>query len=131
MVRSSHLEVLFKKCVLKHFAKFTGKQLCQTLFFNKGLRRATVVKNDTPTQAFFFEFCKIFKRTSFYRTPSVASFRLLSSVNPYECIKKVTSLQISSKVNEPPHMFLKGIFCAVRHRCSQLFYEKTVLKIFV
>ena len=28
-------EVFCKKGVLKNFAKFTGKQLCQSLFFNK------------------------------------------------------------------------------------------------
>ena len=29
------LEVFYKKDVLKNFAKFTGKHLCQGLFFNK------------------------------------------------------------------------------------------------
>ena len=33
--RSSCLEVFCKKAVLSHFAKFTGKHLCQSLFFNK------------------------------------------------------------------------------------------------
>ena len=33
--RSSRPEVLCKKGVLKSFAKFTGKHLCQSLFFNK------------------------------------------------------------------------------------------------
>ena len=33
--RSSRLEVFCKKVVLWNFAKFTGKHLCQTLFFNK------------------------------------------------------------------------------------------------
>ena len=28
-------EVSYKKDVLKNFAKFTGKHLCQSLFFNK------------------------------------------------------------------------------------------------
>ena len=32
-VRSSRPEVLYKKDVLKNFAKFTGKPLCQSLFF--------------------------------------------------------------------------------------------------
>ena len=38
--RSSHREVCCKKGVLKDFGKFTGKNLCQSLFFNKvaGLR---------------------------------------------------------------------------------------------
>ena len=33
--RSNHPEVFCKKCVLKDFAKFTGKYLPQSLFFNK------------------------------------------------------------------------------------------------
>ena len=40
------LELLYKKkAALKHFAKFTGKQLCQSLFLNKiaGLRPVTWV----------------------------------------------------------------------------------------
>ena len=28
-------DVLYKKDVLKNFTKFTGKHLCQSLFFNK------------------------------------------------------------------------------------------------
>ena len=43
---STHLEVFDKKPVLRHFAKFTGKHLCQSFFFNKlaGLRHATLLK---------------------------------------------------------------------------------------
>ena len=33
--RSSRQEVFCKKGVLKNFAKFTGKHLCQSLFLNK------------------------------------------------------------------------------------------------
>ena len=38
--RSSRSDVFCKKVILRSFAKFTGKQLCQSLFFNKvaGLR---------------------------------------------------------------------------------------------
>ena len=44
--RSSHLRCSKEKRVLKIFAKFTGKHLFQSLFFNKvaGLRPATLVK---------------------------------------------------------------------------------------
>ena len=35
IIRSSHPEVFCKKAVLRNFAKFTGKHLCQSLFFNK------------------------------------------------------------------------------------------------
>ena len=40
LVRSSHPELFCRKGVLRNFAKFTGKHLCQSLFFNKvaGLR---------------------------------------------------------------------------------------------
>ena len=33
--KSSRPEVFCKKGILKNFAKFTGKYLCQSLFFNK------------------------------------------------------------------------------------------------
>ena len=33
--RSSRPDVFFEKGVLKNFAKFKGKHLCQSLFFNK------------------------------------------------------------------------------------------------
>ena len=33
--RRSHPRILYKKRVFKIFAKFTGKHLCQNLFFNK------------------------------------------------------------------------------------------------
>ena len=53
--RRSCPEVFYKKAVLRNFAKFTGKQLCQSLFFNKvaGL--------------------EISKNTFSYRTPLVAA----------------------------------------------------------
>ena len=35
LFRSSHTGVLCKKVVLRNFAKFTGKHLCQSLYFNK------------------------------------------------------------------------------------------------
>ena len=44
--RSSRPGVLCKKGALRNFSKFTGKHLCQSLFFNKvaGLRPATLLK---------------------------------------------------------------------------------------
>ena len=40
-------EVFLRKGVLRNFAKFTGKHLCQSLFFNKlaGVGPATLLKN--------------------------------------------------------------------------------------
>ena len=44
--RSSRLEVFCKRGVLRSFAKFTGKHLCQSLFLHKvaGLRTAILLK---------------------------------------------------------------------------------------
>ena len=64
-------EVFCKKGVLKNFAKFTGKHLCQSFFFNKvtNLRPATILKKETLTQVSCCEFCKNFKNTFFIRIP--------------------------------------------------------------
>ena len=53
--RSSRPEVFYKKGVLRNFAKFTGKHLCQSLFFNKVAgprpKACNFIKNETPEQA--------------------------------------------------------------------------------
>ena len=61
--RSSRLEVFCKKGVLKNFAKFTGKHLCQSLFFNK--RPATLLKKRLWHRCFPVNFAKFF-RTHFF-----------------------------------------------------------------
>ena len=52
-----------KKGVLRNFTKFTGKHLCQSLFFN-GLRPGTLVKKRLCYRCFPVNFVK-FLRTSF------------------------------------------------------------------
>ena len=44
--RQVYQDVVVKKGVLRNFAKFTGKQLCQSLLFNKvtDLRPAALLK---------------------------------------------------------------------------------------
>ena len=58
-------EVFCKKGVLKNFAKFTGKQLCQILTFNKvaGPRSQTCnfIKRETLAQVFSVNFVKLLK----------------------------------------------------------------------
>ena len=54
-------EVFYKKGVLKNFAKFTGKYLCQSLFFNKVAGVCNSIKKGTLAQLFSCEFCEIFK----------------------------------------------------------------------
>ena len=50
-LRSSRPEVFCKNCVLKNFAKFTGKYLCGNLFLNK-VAGLNFIKKGTPKQAF-------------------------------------------------------------------------------
>ena len=69
-LKSSHRSSFVRKGVLRNFAKFTGKHLHQSLFFNKvaGLRPATLLKKDekeTLAQVFCCEFCQISKNTFF------------------------------------------------------------------
>ena len=62
-LRSSLLEVVCKNGVLKHLAKFTVKDLCQSLFFNKvaGLRPATFLKKKLWHSYYPVNFSKILK----------------------------------------------------------------------
>ena len=72
--RSSCPEVFCKKDVLRNFAKFTGKHLCQSLYFNKVAGKAcNFIKKESLAQGFSCEFCEISKNTFFYRTPPVAA----------------------------------------------------------
>ena len=59
--------VICKKGVARNFAKFTGKHLCQSLFFNKmaGLRPATLLKKRLWHMRFPVNFVK-FLITLFY-----------------------------------------------------------------
>ena len=74
-IRSSRPEVFCKKGVLRNFAKFTGKRLCQSLFFNKvtGLRPATLLKSDSGTCVNFAEF----PRTPFLQNTSSGCYQAL------------------------------------------------------
>ena len=69
-----------EKGVIRNFIKFTGKQLCQSLFSNKvaGLRpkACNFIKRETLAQVFSCEFCEISKKTFFQRTPIVAASEL-------------------------------------------------------
>ena len=73
------------KGVLKNFAKFTGKHLCQSLFaFN-------FIKKETLAQVFSCEFCEISKNSFFYRAPLVAASRT------WRAGEKGTLLQVLSR----------------------------------
>ena len=58
-LRSGHLRCFIKKVVLKNLATFSGKHLCQSLFFRT--QASSFIKKQTLTQVFSCEFCEIFK----------------------------------------------------------------------
>ena len=64
--RSSHRRCSVKKGVLRNFTKFTGKHLCQSLFFNSvaSLRPATLLKKGLWHRCFPVNFVK-FPRTPY------------------------------------------------------------------
>ena len=65
--RSSHQRYSRKKGALANLAKFTGKHLCQSLFFNKVAGRwpTTLFKKETLAQVFPCQFCKFCASTFF------------------------------------------------------------------
>ena len=67
--------VFYKKGFCKNFAKFTGKRLCQSLFFNKvaGLRPTTLLTKRLSHRCFPVKFAK-FLRTAFLQNSSENCF---------------------------------------------------------
>ena len=102
MVRSSHQTCTMKKVVRRNFAKFTGKHLCQSLFFKrpatllkKRLWHACIfIEKETLAQVFSCEFCEISKNTFFTEHLwTDASIWL----DIWECPKYTSDLVISNK----------------------------------
>ena len=60
LCRRSRQEVFCKKGALRNCPKFIGKHLCRVSF-------------QTLAQAFYCEYCKIFKNRTPFRTPPVAA----------------------------------------------------------
>ena len=64
--RSSRPDVFCEKGVLRNLAKFTGKHLCQSPFFNKVAGAASnFIKKETLAKVFSCEFCEISKNIFF------------------------------------------------------------------
>ena len=63
--RSNPPGVFCKKDILKNSVKFTGKHLCQSLFFNEAIFFNNFIKKETMAQMFSCEFYGIFKNIFF------------------------------------------------------------------
>ena len=95
MFQKQSPEVFYKKGVLRNFTKFTGKHLCQSLFFNKvaGLRpeACNFIKKETLAQVFPVNFVK------FLRTPqTTASGPYITYRNKAKVLLFVSSFNATS-----------------------------------
>ena len=89
---STRPDVFFKKGVFRNFAKFTGKRLCQSLFFNRvaDLRpqACNVIKKETLAQVFSCEFCGNSNNTFFTEHLRTTDFE---SSQKFEIISDIIS----------------------------------------
>ena len=109
-----------KKDILRNFIKFTGKHLCQSLFFNRvaGLRLATLLQKRLWRRCFPVNFVNFLRTTLSYKTPPVAA----SVIN--------TSNIADSKEESPTkYVFLRN-FVSLREKCrtnTELFLVRIFL----
>ena len=110
--KSRHRRCSVRKGVLKNFAKFTGKHLCQSLFFNKvaGLRLAILLKKRLWHRCLPLNFCKVSKNTFIEHLRKTASkccrrflFKEFSKVTPRALERNLGtwSMFLQSALGEP------------------------------
>ena len=92
--RSSHHRCSVRKGVLRNFAKFKGKHLCQVLFYNKvaGPEPATLLKKRLWHKCFPMNFAK-FLRIPFHRTPLNDCFSTIQHFRAENPSKLLNGLQ--------------------------------------
>ena len=132
--RSSRPEVFCKKGVLRNFAKFTGKYLCQSLFFNKvtSVRPATLlkrrlcnfIKKETMAQLFSCEFCEISKYDFFYRTPPMNASEIFQCKRNYMqllFLKTIGPIAQNRLFLQDFWIYRRGVFGAISNNCDGIF----------
>ena len=106
--RSSRLEVFCRRGVLRNLEKITGKQLCQSLLFNKvaGLRTVNLLKKRFWYKCFPVNFLK------FLKTPSIIEhlrwLLLKTPVNQLIFWEELVDLQLFKRIGRPN--FFTGSF---------------------
>ena len=102
MTRSSHRRCFIIKGVLRNFAKFTWKHLCQCLYINEvvDLMPATLLKKKLLHRCFSVNFLK-FLETPFLQNTSGRlrlndPFYILISKFDLNCFRSIFSFQVSS-----------------------------------
>ena len=84
--RSTHHKCSIKRAVLKNFAKFIGKHLSHSLFFNKiaGPRSATLLKKRLWQRCFTLNFAKFLETSFLQRTSGQLLLTFYHQSNEYE-----------------------------------------------
>ena len=82
-IRSSHQRCFIIKGVLRYFTKFTGKQLYQSLFFNKVAEACNFIKKETLAKVFSCDFCKISTNTFLKNTSGRLLLKNLNLVSHF------------------------------------------------
>ena len=83
-------------CKKRNFAKFKGRHLCESLFFNHVavLRPATLLKKETLAQVFSCEFCENSYNTFFHKTLLVAASQGLADIIFHVFSSKVFAMRL-------------------------------------
>ena len=85
------------KGVPKNFAKFTGKHLCQSLFFNEVAVQFFLIKKETLVQVFSCKFCEILRTPFFNEHPGGCFWRIISTTNSTNL--QTTKIFFSNTIN--------------------------------
>ena len=106
-LRGSHQKCFIRKGLLRNFAKFTGKHLCQSHFLNKvaGLRPRTLLKERLWHRCFPVNFTK-FIGIFFHKITLGDCFCALTFLYMKQCIVfLVYGKYLNSKpTNQPTHL---------------------------
>ena len=117
LFRSSHRRGSVRKCVFRNFAKFTGKHLCQSLFFNKVavLRPATLLKKRLWHRCFPVKFA-IFLRTTFLQNTSGRLFLFFK----YHSIFYEQKQDMTLREKRPYSELFWSTFSRIRTECWEM-----------
>ena len=117
MYRSSHRRYSVREVGLRNFVKFTGKHLCQSLFFNKvaGLRPATLLKKRLWHRCFPVNFAKFLRPTSL--TENLRWLLLILFSKRF----------LFHKRNRVMHLIINSTPVTSKHVSNTTFFESTQL----
>ena len=119
--RSSHQSFSVSKDILRNFTKFTGKHLCQSLFFNKVAR---LRDEEVLAQLFSCGFCEISKNTFSTEHLLATASKFNTSVFPCDFSETFRLVNYFSKLNQEFCFSKKCLFLVSMLTSNLEFYLK-------